>query len=258
MKLKQIQYRSFKHDITLHHFQAWYLPVRNFCLTLNRQEHGYVDTLLSYDPIIRLQQSVPDGDEIPKGCMEVAYLYNVFRNGGSALGFRIGNNVVEWVCFDCPIDDLILKKVKIDNPHPDGPQLLFHHVANLPKGTMQRLVKGANLEHKGWYDSLWNAYHRPVKFELTWKNFGNDLKQECRLQRNEHATQEGLEPQMAAMEIDGGGFTDSHTSGLLGDSECREEYERDIDHAYLDQNEEENGEGEVEVDEDEDGTESDL
>ncbi|KAH7383881.1 hypothetical protein BKA66DRAFT_387586, partial [Pyrenochaeta sp. MPI-SDFR-AT-0127] len=185
MKLKQIQFRSYIHDVAIYHFQAWFISVRDFCLMLNRHEHGYVDTLLSYDPMLRLAVPIPEGDEVPEGCIEAAYLPNVFQHGGAALGFRVGNNVVEWVCFDRPIDDLIFKRLDINNRDPNGPQVLFHHVANLPKGNSGRMVKGANLEHKGWHDSLWKADHRRVRVDLTWRTFGTELRQKHQLQRLE-------------------------------------------------------------------------
>lgn len=173
VKLKQLQFRSYLQDIIIFHFQAYYISLLAFRSMLNRRDHGYVATLVSFDPMEG--KFVPEGDEVPNGCIEVAYMPNVFHQGGSALGFRLGDNTVEWLCFDRNIDGLILKKLDVDDGS-ENKLMLFEHVANLPKGISQRRVTGSHPEFKDWYQSLAEARHRPVKPYLTWRNFGTELQ----------------------------------------------------------------------------------
>jgi hypothetical protein len=160
---------------------------------LNRLDYGYVETLIGADTLAN-DHFVTPGDEIPRGCIEAAYLPGVFpdnRSGkhaspGSALGFRTGD-VIEWLCFDRPIDNilstwiwkkttkLILVRKKI---HPDHKRKLFNLVAYMPKGLEQRRVRGANKEHVQWFTSLLGAKHRPLRLRLTWKRFGTELKKQ--------------------------------------------------------------------------------
>ncbi|KAF1848985.1 uncharacterized protein K460DRAFT_277613 [Cucurbitaria berberidis CBS 394.84] len=181
IKLKQIQFRSYMHDIAVYHFQAYFISIENFRSLLNRPDHGYVDTLLGLDPLH--DKPLPEGDEPPEGCVEVGYMPNAFQHGGSALGFRVGENIVEWMCFDRAIDDIILQKIDVGNQGPKGKVMLFDHVADVLRGVPERRVRGANLEHKGWHDSLWKAEHRPNRLSLTWKNFGTELRTEHALRR---------------------------------------------------------------------------
>lgn len=208
-RMKQIQYRSYQREIEIYHFQAKYMLLRDFRRLLNRDKHGYIAVLDG--PGKPLEANfVNDDDKPPKGCIEAAYLPNVFRqanrtgSSGSALGFRTGENI-EWLCFDQPIKETILNKwiYKIVDPGEVSgcsDSKLFDLVAYMPKGLEERKVRGANEEHKQWHDSLLKAVHRPVKLKLTWKNCSKDLKDHCeakqaarvkaRMEKNEKVSSE--------------------------------------------------------------------
>jgi hypothetical protein len=185
-RLRQIQYRSYQVDIQICHFRADYISVPDFRKLLNRQRDGYIDNLFGTDTLA-VEQFVPTGDELPVGCIEVAYLSGVFpktnkpTTAGSALGFRVGNRKIEWFCFDRSILASILNSWVWDTSihdlrvvqivEPNIHHKIFDIVALVDKGLKERRVKGANAEHKQWHDSLWDAKRRPVKLKLTWKNF---------------------------------------------------------------------------------------
>jgi hypothetical protein len=179
------------------------MSVRDFRKLLDRQVHGYIATLVGTDTLLA-DQFIPKGDELPVGCIEVAYLPGVFpktttATSGSALGFRIGNNVIEWVCFDHPIQESILNCWVCDkmtretrimhNVDPNNERKMFDLVAFLGKGIEQRRVKGAHAEHKQWHDSLWGAKLRPFKLRLTWKSFGAEFR---KYQEEKRAEAQGL------------------------------------------------------------------
>jgi hypothetical protein len=101
--------------------------------------------------------------------LRVRLLLGVFpRRGipGSALGFRSGASVIEWLVFTQPVDTIL----------SDNPRMLFDLVAFKPNELKERRVKGSNAEHKKWHDSLWNAKLRPVTLKMTWKNCGTGWK----------------------------------------------------------------------------------
>lgn len=190
--LRQIQYRSYQHEIQIYHFREQKVSISDFRSLLRRDVHGYVDTLVGTDTLAKKHHFVPEGDEIPENRVEVAYLPNVFtyqrsKSYGCALGFRTGDKLIDWVIFDRPIEDIILNSwmwvvtndgVQVhvrNNVHPDHPRKLFDHVGGMPKGITARRVKGVNPEHKQWHDSLWAAKLRPLKLKLTWKNVTMDL-----------------------------------------------------------------------------------
>ncbi|CAO2650183.1 Nn.00g014750.m01.CDS01 [Neocucurbitaria sp. VM-36] len=219
MKLKQIQFRSYIHDIGIYHFQAYFVSLYNFRFVLNRKDHGYVDTLLSYDPLH--DQPVPAGDEIPVGCIEVVYMPNVFQHGGSALGFRVGANVVEWMCFDRDVDEPILKTLETDRQDPKGGKLmLFDHVADLLRGVQERRIRGTNLEHRTWHESLRVAGHRRVMVNLTWKTFGTGLQRQHALQRMAHKE---LEHAMSDLNVSDQGSDDGDMMEIHDEDEEEEE-----------------------------------
>lgn len=192
--LKQVEYRSYQHDIKIYHFRTYITldEIRTF-LTRERHDskkpqhlkHGYVDALIGPDTLAN-NHFVPEGDDIPADCIEVAYLHGIFPYAmrrippGSALGFRAGNNIIEWACFDRPIEDTILNSWVWDpsasqvdlvtTTSPNDPRRLFDFVASMPKGLRERRVKGANDEHKQWHESLWAARLRPLKLKLTWND----------------------------------------------------------------------------------------
>jgi hypothetical protein len=184
-RLKQIQYRSYQLDIQIYHFRADYIPVPAFRNLLARQRDGYVDTLIGTDTLSP-DQFVPTGDELPVGCIEAAYLPGVFprhNNPGSALGFRIGGNVIQWLCFERPIQTSLLESCVWDTKmcdvrfDPKSGCRLFDIVARIDKGLKVRRVKGANREHKLWHDSLWGARARLVRVRLTWRNYGEEKRE---------------------------------------------------------------------------------
>jgi hypothetical protein len=184
MKLKQLQYRSYRHDIAIYHFQAYYTSIHNFRSILRRKEHGYVGVLLGVDHPGHYK-AIIDGDEIAEGCIEAGYLYNVFQNGGSALGFCMGNNVIEWLCFDRDIKASLLDKIAIETPMS---QMLFDYVGSVEKGIVKPRVKGADLEHKGWYESLLKAERPPAMLKLSWATFRTELMREYERKRRDYET----------------------------------------------------------------------
>ncbi|KAJ4372941.1 hypothetical protein N0V83_003232 [Neocucurbitaria cava] len=223
-KLKQVQYWSYMHDIDLFHFQAYFATIHMFRTALSRQDHGYVDTLFSNDPVHDLP--VPEGDEVPADCVEVAYMRGVFQRGGSALGFRVGKNVVEWMCFDRALDDIILTKLETNRLNVQGSAvMLFDHVANVPRGVQERRVRGTTTEHRSWHVSLCLAGNRPVKVYLTWKTFGTELQQHHALQRMAYMESEQA---MSALIVDDEGLAE-HWEGE--EEEEEEEVEEDTDEA---------------------------
>lgn len=189
LRLKQIQYRSYQHQIQIYHFRKKLVSLRTFRSWLERDLHGYIDTLIGTDTLF-LTQFVPKGDEVPENCIEVAYLPSVFPRrrseaSGCALGFRTGGKHIQWMCFDRSIDDILnswvyekrTKQLYIEEDvDPDNERKLFNLVAYMPKGLAERRVKGANEEHKKWHNSLWGAKLRRLKLTLTWRKFAVELK----------------------------------------------------------------------------------
>ncbi|KAI4679943.1 uncharacterized protein J4E88_005833 [Alternaria novae-zelandiae] len=177
-KLKQAQYFRFaKNDIAIYHYHASFISVPKLRSLLNRPTHGFVCALRSDDPFCK--KPVPAGDEIPPGCLEVGYLVDVFQLGGSALGFRTGDNVVEWLCFDRDIKASILDNLDIDAPTATG-GMLFEHVADIGRSPTtskcsRRLVW---TEHRDWYDALERAGRIPMRVGVRWTGFGERLREE--------------------------------------------------------------------------------
>jgi hypothetical protein len=60
----------------------------------------------------------------------------------------------------------------------DDPRKVFDLVGYNEKGLTTRTVRGANLEHKGWHDSLFNAQEVKVRLKFTWKTYGSEFKAE--------------------------------------------------------------------------------
>lgn len=193
-KLRQIQYRSYQHTITIYHFNTLFKSVHQFRALLRRTEHGYVDTLIGVDTLARYQ-FILTGDEVPAHRVEVAYLPNVFRNYfgayGSALGFRSEEGVVEWMCFERCIKSLILDAwVCEENEEEEGgydvrvekdvdkndARRMFDPVATLDKGILKRAVRGAHEEHRRWHGSLWGAEARNVRVALRLKGDGEGFR----------------------------------------------------------------------------------
>jgi hypothetical protein len=174
MKLKQVQYHQLSGPIAIYHFQASYISVSNFRSLLKRQEHGYVTTLLNVDPLF--YKPIIDGDEMPASCLEVGYLSDVFVAGGSALGFRLGNGMVEWLCFDRDIKASILDQIDVGT---DMYRMLFEHVGDTLRPEMgpNRRVLGST-EHRDWFGCLKGAGRKPARLSITWRNYGTALQQE--------------------------------------------------------------------------------
>ncbi|KAH8723355.1 hypothetical protein GQ44DRAFT_620489 [Phaeosphaeriaceae sp. PMI808] len=192
---RQIQYRSYQQEIKIYHFRVDSLSVNRFRSLLRKDKHGYVDVLVSPD---LLNFDVPDGDEIPSDRIEVGYLPRILAmtqgsvTNGSALGFRTGNNVIQWFCFDRPVEDIILNAWVSENKETDPgareENKLFEFVASMPKGIATRTIKGSNEEHKRWHQCLWVAElarPRPLQLTLTWKNRENERR------KAEFSTEEG-------------------------------------------------------------------
>jgi hypothetical protein len=181
--LKQVRYYQFQHAIAIYHYQASFISFKQFRSLLTRKDHGYVWALRSDDPFCNVP--VPPGDEVPAACIEVGYLTNVFQRGGSALGFRIGGDVVEWLCFDKDVTTLLLDRLDINT---STARMLFDHVADIERAafTTRTSKKLLYTDHKDWYDALARAWRVPLDFALSWRTFGTELKKE-HLRRREVA-----------------------------------------------------------------------
>jgi hypothetical protein len=216
MKLKQIQYHRFIHSIPIYHFQASFISISNFKALLNRKEHGYVSTLLSADPLFNTP--ITDGDEIPDFCLEVGYLRDVFVAGGSALGFRLGNGMLEWMCFNRDIKASILDKLDVDVGMSVYP-MLFEHVGD----TLRPEGKGRKVrfpEHREWFEGLKGAERENLRLSVTWRAYGADMREFHRgmRERMERGGEEGGEEVEDAGEEyedeDGGVFDDYEDIGI--------------------------------------------
>jgi hypothetical protein len=189
MKLKQVQYHQFPGPVAIYHFQVSFLSISNFKSLLKRQEHGYVNTLLSTDPLFN--KPVMDGDEMPSSCLEVGYLKDVFVVGGSALGLRWGNGIVEWLCFDRDIKTSILDKIDVGT---DVYLMLFEHVGDTLRPEVGPSRKVRFTEHRDWFECLKGAGRKPVRLGLTWKKYGTELQTEhLRLRRKREREEMGLD-----------------------------------------------------------------
>ncbi|OAG00167.1 uncharacterized protein CC84DRAFT_362019 [Paraphaeosphaeria sporulosa] len=163
--LRQIQYRSYLKTIELYHYSHQVLPISRFEEMFAAQTPGFVRRLESRDTLCdkngQEKNHVPDGDEVPIGFTEVAYLFNIFRNrgsaqaSGSALGFRfLDEDRIEWMCFDRPVDNLLSGATANDGRH------LFQKVADLERGdgsTRWKGTVGGWPEHRQWCNALDNA-----------------------------------------------------------------------------------------------------
>ncbi|KAI8930931.1 hypothetical protein NX059_011946 [Plenodomus lindquistii] len=204
-KLLQRTYTHFSTPIQIYHFASSFLTISNLRTLLARNKLGYVTTLYSPDPMIATQ--IVDGDEVPRGCMEVVYLDRVFRPEGSALGFRTSagaisrcsskdrdknkqdDSVVEWFVFSRPLPEFVLHDIKI--PRRVGRETkkrlvnsgrLFNHVADIEKmpemGRMKKGKEGEEVdrgEYWAWWDVLLNAGHPQRRVRLSWKGWGRDV-----------------------------------------------------------------------------------
>jgi hypothetical protein len=156
--------------------------------TALQNQKEFIEKRTSFDPLHNLK--AVGGDEVPPGCIEVAYLPSVFHGHGSALALRTPQHQgrVEWLIFIAPVDQSFLAQVfTTDNGgswtlepllHPNDPRKVFNLVGFCEKGLATRTVRGTNREHKGWHDSLCRAEEWKQTLKLTWKGFGTDLKGE--------------------------------------------------------------------------------
>lgn len=148
--------------IELYHFPHQLYPISQF-ETLCKTIPGFVHRLESTDTLCNEDGSekntVPEGDNVPVGFTEAAYLIGVFRDRGSALGFRLlDEDRIEWLCFDRPIQDFL------STARTEDDRLLFDPVARLERGDPAVKWKGkvgGYPEHRQWYDGLKTAV-RPV------------------------------------------------------------------------------------------------
>lgn len=172
--LKQIEYRTYLRIIELFHYPHHLMPISQFQQLISAQKFGFVRRLESADTLCNDQGEeknfIPDGDEVPTGFTEVAYLFNVFRRNrkthatGSALGFRLlDEDRIEWMCFDRPIHKLLAEVTT------EGGVCLFDKVADLERGENVRKLKGSvkgHPEHRQWFDGLRLATKPFLKFSI--------------------------------------------------------------------------------------------
>jgi hypothetical protein len=201
-RYRQTQYKSYQCEIQIYHYRANIVSVSELASVLTYEDHGLVEDLLGPD-LLAADHYVPPGDQVPSGLIEAAYLPGVFpdprlrKEAGAAIGFRIGNNTIRWLSFNRAVDDSIINRWIWDRsteevevhyqPVPANYQRrLFDLVAYMPKGIVERRARGCNQEHKQWHDSLWEAKEptvRSVKIKVKWKNFGIELKEQHRKDR---------------------------------------------------------------------------
>jgi hypothetical protein len=183
--LQVIQYRSYQRDILIYHVRTHLLPLPAIRRALQSQA-DYRDRLSSYDPLRYFD--VVEGDEVPIGCIEAAYMPSILHGHGSALALRVGTDLssdaVEWYVFSRPVDETFLSQIVCADSdwslqagvELSDPQKVFDVVGYAEKGLKTRTVRGANREHKGWHDALRASMPVKKKVKLTWKKFGNELK----------------------------------------------------------------------------------
>jgi hypothetical protein len=194
--LRQAQYRTKLRPIQIYHYRVNFLSVHLIRRILGRECPAYRNTLIGPDTQVGLFRI--DGDELPKGVVEAAYIPDVwmrpvgrnrFKAYGSALGFRTINknkeNIIEWCCFNDEIEDSVLNKWTFDqstrvvhvqdNFHKDDPKLLFNKVATLDKDPFGDKPKQgkthAYQEHIDWHESLSKADLRPLKLKINWPSY---------------------------------------------------------------------------------------
>ncbi|KAL5121404.1 hypothetical protein ACEQ8H_000475 [Pleosporales sp. CAS-2024a] len=204
----QIQYRSYQQTVQIYHFRTCLLSVPQFTdLLMRYPEFGYLDTLVGPDTQISLFR--PAGDEVPEDCIEVAYLPNVMttqpksRHHGHALGFRIPNghnntkaHAIKWFLFDRPIQAMILESwVRVQGGTAtiyalpptsihDTSSRVFDRVAELWKGTKEKVVRKAFQEHFDWHGSLLHATTQSRHhLKLTWDAFPDLYREQAKARR---------------------------------------------------------------------------
>jgi len=237
-KLRQLQYRSYIYELTIYHYPHHLIPLRLFEARLTRVQHGFIARLVSDDPIAHISR--PEGDEVPDGCYEVAYLKNVFQNRGSALGFRIagaqeegeksigkeaGDGKIEWLCFERGIQPELSSWSVLQTPGRKDSEIdLFDEVGILSKAEV--LKKGTvtgHVEHRAWYEALEQAWHPKVKLTLTYKNKRRDQLEEWDRMRAARAGSLGV-ADMAILDADGDyDSSDKHTEGEKGVGDERDD-----------------------------------
>ncbi|KAJ4991543.1 hypothetical protein SVAN01_02924 [Stagonosporopsis vannaccii] len=187
-----IQYRSYQRDILIYHVHEHLVSLLPIRKALQSQK-SYHDKLVSFDPI--RYYTVIEGDEIPTGCIEAAYMPSILHGNGSALALRSNKKAgkVEWFVFRGPIHETFLSQIILfgnnwvlqSDLNPDDPRKVFNLVGYAEKGLKTRRVRGANAEHKGWHDSLCSGEQEKVSVKFTWKEYGNELKAEQERRRQE-------------------------------------------------------------------------
>ncbi|KAF1358565.1 hypothetical protein EJ07DRAFT_179787 [Lizonia empirigonia] len=187
-----IQYRSYQREISIYHLRTHLLPLRVVRVALQNQKE-YLDRLTSFDPL--RGSEVVEGDEIPAGCIEAAFLPNILHGHGCALALRSQQEPgrVEWFVFSGPIDQNFLSQIVSQNgglalqsnTSVDDSRKVFDLVGYAEKGLKVRRVRGANREHKGWHDSLCAAEEVKKSVKLTWRGFRADLRAEHERKKSE-------------------------------------------------------------------------
>ncbi|KAF3007939.1 hypothetical protein E8E13_011257 [Curvularia kusanoi] len=179
-----LQYRSYQRDVFIYHIRTDLLPLPMVRRALQTQKE-YRDKLTGFDPIRSIL--VVEGDEVPPGSIEAAYMPGVgLRGQGSALGIRSDqeSGKVEWLIFNRAIHEDFLNQIVCTDGHwsllpnvdSGDSSKVFDLVGYAEKGLATRTVRGANREHRGWHDSLCNAKEGKARLILTWKGYLRDLK----------------------------------------------------------------------------------
>lgn len=141
-ELQFTAYGTFKsREIQLYHYHHHLTSIYSLLVFLTAFD-DYIESRTNEDPVH--DNFVPDGDEIPEGCFELALLEDVLEEGGDAIGFRnvFGKNTVEWMCFGLPM------KGCLEAFTGKGERQIFDLVGVVETNTQ---------EHRQWYDSLLTA-----------------------------------------------------------------------------------------------------
>ncbi|KAF2010752.1 hypothetical protein BU24DRAFT_471782 [Aaosphaeria arxii CBS 175.79] len=166
-ELVQIQYRSWCADVSIFHYADAIVPVKTFMTSLTHFGLGYEHTLRAVD-FLSDQSCFPvaPGNEPVPGTIEAVYLPNIFRNKGSAVGFRNeAEDEILLYCFNVPVESYL-----IDARSANGDKL-FDKVAILEKGGTAKDGKGwkGNIEHMVWHIGVNTATRKPIRLKLSQK-----------------------------------------------------------------------------------------
>ncbi|KAF2873901.1 hypothetical protein BDV95DRAFT_605368 [Massariosphaeria phaeospora] len=164
------QYRSYRQEIIIFHYAEYIMPLSELWHQLKLVQHGYIGSVTSHDPLHGIE--MPEGDEIPEGRLEVAFLPKMFRTNGAAICFRhIAKNKSVYLCYrDNSLS--LLESCR----GPKG-EILFAKVAVLPNGPNPKYRGETGYkEHRNFYYCFTEGAEVSPSLKLTWQNWVQDMK----------------------------------------------------------------------------------